>query len=343
MTADSERLERERERDKFRRILNSISAGVLYVSSDDGRILDMNPYANALFGLSEEELKGKVLLEFLFDENGQSLMDGRYCKSGKYECRLRSATGKMIDVLVSCDRIEFEGQIYPIYSIMDITTEREAQERLRNVNELLKMVNRILRHDMLNNLMIVIMGLEHYFEDGEDRILDNSMRAARRSVELIGSMKDLENFYMIGTNLREYHLEDVIKVITRNHFIDVDVEGKATVMADEALSSIFDNIISNSIKHGGATRVDIRIMNPDPDRIVVEVEDNGSGIKEKDRDKIFNEGFTTSKSKGMGMGLYLVERTMHRYGGSISVHDGKNGGAIFRLEFPASEKYANHS
>jgi signal transduction histidine kinase len=99
-------------------------------------------------------------------------------------------------------------------------------------------------------------------------------------------------------------------------------------MADEVIYSIFENLIENSIKHGKADTVDIKVKTKE-DAVEVLVNDNGTGIPDSIKKKVFDEGFSTSKG---GMGLYIVKTTMNRYG-SIQVEDNDPHGACFILRF----------
>jgi len=68
-------------------------------------------------------------------------------------------------------------------------------------------------------------------------------------------------------------------------------------------------------------------------RIFVEIEDDGAGIPDELKARVFDMYFTT-KDSGTGMGLPSVIMTVKEHGGSVEILDGQTGGAIFRLEFP---------
>jgi signal transduction histidine kinase len=65
-------------------------------------------------------------------------------------------------------------------------------------------------------------------------------------------------------------------------------------------------------------------------RTQIEVEDNGAGVPEALRQDIFLPFFTT-KAKGTGVGLSLARQVVLAHRGSISVTDGRKGGALFRI------------
>ena len=67
--------------------------------------------------------------------------------------------------------------------------------------------------------------------------------------------------------------------------------------------------------------------------VCVSVSDNGSGISEENKDKVFEPKFTT-KSSGMGLGLAMVKNIVETYGGSINFVSVENKGTIFNVRFP---------
>jgi signal transduction histidine kinase len=67
---------------------------------------------------------------------------------------------------------------------------------------------------------------------------------------------------------------------------------------------------------------------------LVEVEDNGPGVPEELRERIFEPFFTTKGDSGNGLGLWISSQIASVQGGSLSVHQGSAGGALFRLALP---------
>ena len=97
------------------------------------------------------------------------------------------------------------------------------------------------------------------------------------------------------------------------------------------IKSVFTNIILNSIeaiKKSGYIR--IKVEN-DEDYIFIYIEDNGSGIKSEDLDKIFNPFFTTKKS-GSGIGLSISKEIIEKHKGKIEADVEEN--TIFKIKLP---------
>ena len=102
-------------------------------------------------------------------------------------------------------------------------------------------------------------------------------------------------------------------------------------------ASLFEWVIENLCKNAvdameGAGRIVLTLVD-EPDRVVIEVEDNGKGIRKKDIKSVFTPGFTTKK-RGWGLGLSLAKRIVEEYHhGRIFVKQSEVGrGTTFRIE-----------
>ena len=73
----------------------------------------------------------------------------------------------------------------------------------------------------------------------------------------------------------------------------------------------------------------------EPDRILVEVADNGSGLRDEDLRRVFDPFFTTREvGQGTGLGLSVCYGIVREHGGQITVRNADAGGAVFTVELP---------
>jgi signal transduction histidine kinase len=99
------------------------------------------------------------------------------------------------------------------------------------------------------------------------------------------------------------------------------------------------NLIENAIKYSDP-RTDIEVKLTDNEQqIFLSVADAGMGISEKEKLRVFDKFYRvgnedTRKTKGTGLGLYIVKRFVEIYKGEISIADNKPTGTVFRLSFP---------
>lgn len=99
------------------------------------------------------------------------------------------------------------------------------------------------------------------------------------------------------------------------------------------LTRIITNIVKNgiqSITHNNK-KVRVEIKNKS-DRFIISIEDNGSEISEENRDRVFEQKFTT-KSTGMGLGLSMVKKIVEDYNGKIWFETEIDEGTTFYIEF----------
>lgn len=111
----------------------------------------------------------------------------------------------------------------------------------------------------------------------------------------------------------------------------------------EKMKQVILNLLSNAVEftpEGGT--IEIRTRKPEkdgkPERVTIEIEDNGPGIEESNIDKIFDPYFTTKHSSnlhnGTGLGLFIAYQNIHDHGGTIEVKSKINEGTKFILNIP---------
>ncbi|MFO7968374.1 MAG: PAS domain S-box protein, partial [Archaeoglobaceae archaeon] len=204
------------------------------------------------------------------------------------------------------------------------------------MSELLKLINSHVRHDMLNDLTTIRSILEVYKDARNDELLENALKKIDGCADFLKEMREVESMVSEG-ELKPLKLNEALKPITEKYEenLNLNIEGDCRVMADDSLTSIFDNLMRNSITHGNADRVDIKVVDKD-DVCKVEVADNGEGIPDDIKERVFEEGFSTN---GTGLGLYIVKKTIERYGGSIHLKDNQWGTTFVMIfKTPVTQK-----
>ncbi|MEF8894388.1 sensor histidine kinase [Halodesulfurarchaeum sp.] len=96
---------------------------------------------------------------------------------------------------------------------------------------------------------------------------------------------------------------------------------------------MFRNLLKNAIEHNDSTHPEVVVSTETADRTVqIRVADNGPGIPSDLRASIFEEGETGLDSDGTGLGLYLVETLVDRYGGAVWIEESEPTGTVFVIE-----------
>jgi len=135
----------------------------------------------------------------------------------------------------------------------------------------------------------------------------------------------------------------------RSHGVTVEVameQGPCTVHGDlRRLEQVLVNLLSNArdalgtLPNSAPKTISIRAHTDRAHGVVVlEVADNGPGMPEQVRERIFNPFFTTKGTgKGTGLGLSIVHTILSECGGGISVESAPGAGTTFRIELPAAQ------
>lgn len=126
------------------------------------------------------------------------------------------------------------------------------------------------------------------------------------------------------------------------HRLEVEVAGdvpRAWADADR-VAQVVDNLLSNAVKYspdGGAIRV---VLARDGDRVRIAVSDEGLGIPERERDRLFGKFarlHSRREIRGTGLGLYLSRQLVHAMGGSIQATSEEGVGSTFEVRLPAAD------
>ena len=151
------------------------------------------------------------------------------------------------------------------------------------------------------------------------------------------------------SNMDEVDLFDVITEsvnLTKNQFLDIDFvlelsDNIPTLTGwREGLDVMLRNLFENARVHCGLPNQDLSIRvsaKYEDGYVVVEVEDNGNGIPETERERVFERFYTgtTGPQEGSGLGLSLVQQQMTIHGGSVVIKTSALGGACVSLSFPS--------
>ncbi len=211
----------------------------------------------------------------------------------------------------------------------ELAKRKQVEKELHIKNERLSMLHKIIRHDLSNDFSVINSAVNIFKRRKEMKFIDEISKRVTSSLKTIKKYKEYESFIDSSSVLNEIEIVDVVnEIITKFSDIKFNIEGKCKVYADEALHSVFINLISNSINHGNSTSINILITS-DEDNCKVTFMDNGSGIQEKIVDRIFEEGFHYGKSGNTGIGLHIVKNTIERFGGSIAVDVTHSVGTTF--------------
>ncbi|MDO9515552.1 MAG: PAS domain S-box protein, partial [Syntrophales bacterium] len=330
--------------EKYRRILEETEDGYWEVDLK-GRFTFFNDALCRMVGVPAEEFNGMYSLEHSPFEAAKEIYTifnevyrtGRPANIADYELIKLDGSRAIHELSVSLIRDE-EGNPAGFRGVSrDITPRKQAEEEAHAHREHLALINRILRHDLTNDLVVIQGALDLYARSPEENLLTEASGRVKKSLDLITRMRGLESFISSHKELKAYEMRDVVSEVARDYpSIDFKIKGKARVMADDSLFSVIDNIARNAITHGRADRIEVSIDRRE-EMCEVRIADNGSGIPDEIKEKIFEEGFIHGDTGQTGIGLHIVKKAMEKYGGYACAGDNEPNGTVFALKFKMVE------
>jgi signal transduction histidine kinase len=229
---------------------------------------------------------------------------------------------------------------------------RDRLERARNDlakrKEMIEVYDRLLRHDLGNDLQ-VISGFSDALvslvdEENEDKqcaeYARKINRTARNAADLVSRVGDLVKTLEEEDEPEPRNLQPIVSDVVENvdgkfDHLSVEFDPDAfefRVYAGDLLDSIFTNILSNAAVHNGdSVTVRVSAEKRGPDSVVIGFADDGNGVAPQVRDEIFEMGKKGPDSDGTGMGLGLARALTESYGGGIDLCESEHGGAEFRI------------
>ncbi|QSG08894.1 Signal transduction histidine kinase [Halapricum desulfuricans] len=217
-----------------------------------------------------------------------------------------------------------------------------ARTDLAKRKEMIELYDRLLRHDLGNDLQVITGFADILAEelDGEhEQYAEKIDRAARSSNDLIQRVGDLVSTLEAEAEPQPRDLDAVLESVVetvRSQYESLTVEFDPTafeyrIYGGDLLDSVFQNVLSNAAVHNESAVTVSMSVEATPSNVTVVVADDGSGIPEEVRDDLFKMGEKGPDSSGTGLGLGFVRALTESYGGSVDVADSESGGAEFRL------------
>lgn len=210
--------------------------------------------------------------------------------------------------------------------------QHKNNKKIRNFNEVLLLTNKILRHDLANKFTSIKLAADIHTENHEEiEVLNMIKHSSEEGIDIIKGMKSLEKITNDETGLVDIELLPLLKKLKQRIKTPITINGEeTTVKADDALYSVFNNLAENAIRHGKTDKIHIDVKT-DEKNVIIKFKDFGTGIPFTIKDKLFNEGFSFGESGNTGIGLYIVKKTIERYGGEVTVEENEPHGAIFKI------------
>ncbi|WP_223550228.1 ATP-binding protein [Aestuariivivens sp. NBU2969] len=219
------------------------------------------------------------------------------------------------------------------------TSEREQAWR-----EMAKQVAHEIKNP-LTPMRLTVQNFQRKFDPKDSTIISKVDEYSKTLIQQIDTMSSIASAFSTFAKMPAQQNETLNVVNIVKLALDIFNEEYIIFTRDaEEIIAKFDRtqlirVVTNLVKNAiqAISKIDtpqiiVHVSELD-NNVIITVTDNGSGVPEENKDKVFEPKFTT-KSSGMGLGLAMVKNIVETYNGSISFESQKDKGTMFKVVFP---------
>jgi two-component system sensor histidine kinase PilS (NtrC family) len=323
-------------------IVQSVTSGLLTLDPH-GRVTFLNRAGEQITGLALREVAGQPADRW-FPALGGSARDEAWVTTARGERRLLGYTAFAL-------RVHDQARAGTAVIFQDLTELRAMEEAVQRSKRLADLgeVAAGLAHELRNPLASIsgcveLLGGAHALSEEDQRILGIVQRETTRLNQLLGRFleftrpapphrRTVDLAIIAGETLDAFSADPVAAGVRIERAL---VPSRLDCDADQVRQVLW-NLLTNAaqaIRDSGRGEHICVVCEPlGPGGAVLTVEDDGPGIPGSDLSRVFTPFFTT-KAKGTGLGLAVVQRIVDAHGGSVSVQCPAGGGARFAVRLP---------
>jgi two-component system, NtrC family, nitrogen regulation sensor histidine kinase NtrY len=347
-------LKSERSRLIIENIIKNINSGVIYLSTE-GNILLFNNAACNILSIEQKDIINQnysVLLSILKSDELKGIVKNiRVWEFQGLERELRVTVGERLRLLrIFITTLGEADNFLGTLVVFDDLTEISRAEKALAWQE----VARRMAHEIKNPLTPIQLSTEHMIKKWQNRdedfgkIFDRSTKAIIKEVE---SLKNLVNDFSRFGKMPEIRKKPALISAIVDQVVDLFKDYREIVIRtsfrgeespveldEEQFKRVLINLVGNAIQamqNRGqveiSTEYDLRT-----NRVLINVADNGPGIDEDDKEKLFLPYFSTKKD-GTGLGLAIASKIVTDHRGYIRIKDHNPRGTVFSIELPIKE------
>jgi two-component system NtrC family sensor kinase len=346
-------------------LINNSLDGIV-AADQGGKIVIFNASAQRLTGYGETEVAGKLCLADLYGPelaerwltrgSRESLPDGDL----HLDTTIRNRNGDSIPVRLTGVTLRKDSEVLGCVTFFqDLRQIRQLEQQLIQSERLAATGQSVasMAHAIKNivsglkgGMFVVNKGFElanqEYLHNGWDMVQRNIAKISTLAMDLLTYSKERQPEYrkvrpdqvarevveLFRTRAQEFGVQVVLE-------IDEDIEPLA--MDASGMHQCLVNLVSNAVDSCRPEicghelgRVTLRICRRPGCAVCFKVEDNGCGIDEKDKEKLFTTFFSTKGAEGTGLGLLNVQKIVAEHNGRVEVQSELGRGSVFCILLP---------
>jgi PAS domain S-box-containing protein len=319
---------------------------VLFAVDSNGRFIFSRGRGLQTLGMDPDEVVGQSISD-VYPDVSEIQTDINRALDGEEFRTVTKIDGQVFEVWYQ--PIESGRGIEKVVGVArDITERYEKEQQLEEQTSQLEVLNRMVRHDIRNDLMVLLAWAreaESQLDEDKRQPLERVIDAAEHIRELTETAQDYmelitgaENVATRPMDLPSVVIDEVERRRSMFDAADFVIEGPiptTSVKANEMLATVFRNLLNNAVQHNDTDNPTVTVsVERQPDTVSVTIADNGPGVPDREKADIFGKGDRSLDSEGTGIGLYLVHTLVKEFGGDVWVEDNDPRGARFVVELP---------
>ncbi|PWR75435.1 PAS domain S-box protein [Methanospirillum stamsii] len=328
--------------EKFSKAFHSSGSLMAISRLDTKAFVDVNKTFLDTLGFSPDEVIGKTPAELgIFDDvRMQATISKQIQQKGSSrnnQITIKTKDKRLVTGILSADIIHIQDTDALLMVMNDITEIIRLSDALLQANKKMHLLSSITRHDILNQVQILFL-MQNNFERkiSPDSPYKEDLDIFTRTTDTIYRQILFTRDYQ-EMGIKEPVWERVERAVENEKnnpiFSKLQIEvttGDLEIFTDPMFSKVCYNLLENAIRHGGhVTKITISFKKT-PENGIIIFEDNGIGIPDKEKEKIFEQGF----GKNTGFGLFLTREILSITKMSIQETGTIGKGARFEIIVP---------
>ncbi|MDX2137811.1 MAG: PAS domain S-box protein [Chloroflexota bacterium] len=349
--------------EKFRLFIEAAPIATIIINADSDVVL-VNGAALMLFEFEREELLGESIQILVPDEiqaHRQFYMTGNSDRLAKTGFSARRKNGQIFPADIHLSRVQIDDEALVMVIVMDITQQKQAEEKLRvtlekekELGELKSQFITTASHQFRTPLAAILAATEtltilrNRLDDSQiDTRLDRIRNQVNRMKRLMDDVLELSRIQAKQIQYRpkraalDVFVHEVIEEFAHqnDYHSRLVYEGPITPIITEfdphLMHHILNNLIHNALKY--SEKLVYVYLTQAKDEIVFTVKDHGIGIPSSELSRLFipfNRASNTGAIEGTGLGLSIVKQSVKAHGGSIDVESTIGSGTVVTVKLP---------